>query len=365
MDVEVVDQRAVRGELGSDDALDEHLAVVAVDLAQGVADVALVVGGRAPRAWRGRPSTASTSTLRAFSAPATSLGSLASASAGIAIAAGAAALAAGATLVAGSVAGSVAGGGDPAGLRGGLLGGGDGAGRDPWPACSSRGGGRRRLRLDFDRLRAQDREPGSKEHDGADEEDANGRGDLAHDQSIGISPPEVEQYGVYAGGGTVSRTPTSASCARVDRGRRAGQRVRAGGRLRERDHVADRVAVGEDRDDPVDAEREPAVRRRAVLQRVEQEAEARVGLLLGDPERGEDLLLDLGRWIRIDPPPISEPSSTMSYARERSEPGSSKEPSGAVNGWCSASQRFSPAFHSNIGKSTTHSSSWRPSGIRS
>ena len=72
-----------------------------------------------------------------------------------------------------------------------------------------------------------------------------------------------------------------------------------------------------------------------------------------------------GRLIRIDPPPISEPSSTMSYARERSAPGSSNEPSGAVNGWCSASQRCSFGFHSNIGKSITHSSSWRPAGIRS
>ena len=57
----------------------------------------------------------------------------------------------------------------------------------------------------------------------------------------------------------------------------------------------------------------------------------------------------------MEPPPISQPSSTMSYARERSAPGSSNEPVGAVNGWCSASQRASASFHSNIGKSTTHS----------
>ena len=29
-----------------------------------------------------------------------------------------------------------------------------------------------------------------------------------------------------------------------------------------------------------------------------------------------------------------------------------------MNGWCSASQRPSSSFHSNIGKSTTHSSAW-------
>ncbi len=41
-------------------------------------------------------------------------------------------------------------------------------------------------------------------------------------------------------------------------------------------------------------EREPAVRRRAVAQRVEQEPEARLGLLLAHAEHVEDLLLDLG-----------------------------------------------------------------------
>src|SRR5215218_5518054 len=62
----------------------------------------------------------------------------------------------------------------------------------------------------------------------------------------------------------------------VDGRGRAGQRVRSAGRLREGDHVADRVAPRQDRDDPVEPEREPAVRRRAIAERVEQEAEARV-----------------------------------------------------------------------------------------
>ena len=40
-------------------------------------------------------------------------------------------------------------------------------------------------------------------------------------------------------------------------------------------------------------ERDAAVRRRAVAQRLEQEAEARLGLLVGDAERVEHLLLDV------------------------------------------------------------------------
>ena len=52
-------------------------------------------------------------------------------------------------------------------------------------------------------------------------------------------------------------------------------------RLREGDHLADVLLAGEDRDQAVETEREPAVRRRAVLERVEEEAELAVGLLLG------------------------------------------------------------------------------------
>ncbi len=66
----------------------------------------------------------------------------------------------------------------------------------------------------------------------------------------------------------------------VDRRRRTGQRVAATGRLRERDHLTDVVAPGQQRHDPIDAERDPAVRRRAVTQRVEQEPEPRLGVLL-------------------------------------------------------------------------------------
>ena len=84
----------------------------------------------------------------------------------------------------------------------------------------------------------------------------------------------------------------------VDRGRGAGQRVGAGGGLREGDHVADRVGAGEALDDAVEAVGDAAVRRRAVAQRLEQEAEARLGLLGVDPERGEDRLP--GRSASLD-----------------------------------------------------------------
>src|SRR3954453_23510929 len=79
----------------------------------------------------------------------------------------------------------------------------------------------------------------------------------------------------------------------VDRCRRAGQRVGAAGRLRKRHHVADRVASREQRDDPVQAERDAAVRRSAEAQRLEQEAEPLLRLLFGKADRLEDLLLDL------------------------------------------------------------------------
>src|SRR5690606_12654585 len=50
---------------------------------------------------------------------------------------------------------------------------------------------------------------------------------------------------------------------RGDRRRRTGQRVAAGGRLGERDDVADRLAAGEQGDDAVPAEGDAAVRGRA------------------------------------------------------------------------------------------------------
>ena len=113
----------------------------------------------------------------------------------------------------------------------------------------------------------------------------------------------------------------------------------------------------EERHDPVDAERDAAVRRRAVAQRVEQEAEARLGLLLGDPERLEDLLLHVGA-VDTDraAADLRAVEDEVVARASAARPGRRTSRRGAVNGWCSASQRCSSSFHSNIGKSTTHSS---------
>src|SRR3954469_18519428 len=63
---------------------------------------------------------------------------------------------------------------------------------------------------------------------------------------------------------------------RVDRRGCAGERVGAARGLGKGDHVADRVAAGGDRDDAVDAVGDAAVRRGAVAERLEEEAEALV-----------------------------------------------------------------------------------------
>ena len=75
---------------------------------------------------------------------------------------------------------------------------------------------------------------------------------------------------------------------------RVGQRVGAGLRLRERDHLADVLLAGEDRDEAVDADGEARVRRRAEAERVEQEPEALLRVVGVDAEQREDALLDVG-----------------------------------------------------------------------
>src|SRR4051812_36719835 len=71
------------------------------------------------------------------------------------------------------------------------------------------------------------------------------------------------------------------------RGRR--QRIRARLRLGEGDDFADVLLAGQQRGQPVDAEGEAGVRRRAVAEGVEQEAELGLRLVLGDAEQAEDL----------------------------------------------------------------------------
>src|SRR5258708_15438126 len=57
-----------------------------------------------------------------------------------------------------------------------------------------------------------------------------------------------------------------------DRGRGAGEEVLAALGLRERDDIADRVGARHESHHAVEAERDAAVRRRAVLQGVQEEA---------------------------------------------------------------------------------------------
>jgi hypothetical protein len=82
-------------------------------------------------------------------------------------------------------------------------------------------------------------------------------------------------------------------------------------------YLANRVATGELRGDPVDAHRDPAEGRRPLAERVEQEAEARVGLLLADPMISNTRRWTSVRLMRIDPPPISVPSSTSELNTSR------------------------------------------------
>ncbi|KAG1241167.1 hypothetical protein G6F68_016956 [Rhizopus microsporus] len=64
-----------------------------------------------------------------------------------------------------------------------------------------------------------------------------------------------------------------------------GQQILRALRLREGDHVADRFGAGHHRDDAVQAEGDAAVRRRAVLQRIQQVAELLAGFLGADLQR--------------------------------------------------------------------------------
>src|SRR4051794_98648 len=93
----------------------------------------------------------------------------------------------------------------------------------------------------------------------------------------------------------------------TQRRRSAGEHPRAARRLRERDPLADRARARQQRHDPVEPEGDTAVRRRAVAERLEQEAEALARLVGSDPDRVEDLLLHLAR-VDTDRPSAELPS---------------------------------------------------------
>ena len=113
------------------------------------------------------------------------------------------------------------------------------------------------------------------------------------------------------------------------------------------------------RDDAVEAVGDAAVRRRAVAERLEQEAEARLGLLGADAERLEDGALDVRAVdadraaAQLDARSRRRRRRSARAARDRS---GSSSPAGEVNGWWSGSQRSSSSFHSNSGQSTTQRS---------
>src|SRR5919109_2279191 len=79
----------------------------------------------------------------------------------------------------------------------------------------------------------------------------------------------------------------------VDRGGSSGERVGARRGLGEGDHVPDRLGAHEALDEAVEPVGDPPVRRRAVSKRLEQEAEALLGLGGPDPDHLEYAALEL------------------------------------------------------------------------
>jgi len=101
-----------------------------------------------------------------------------------------------------------------------------------------------------------------------------------------------------AGAGLRRRICSSAQLFLVDRVRRAGHQAVGTLGLGEGDDVADRLGTAHQGDETVETEGEATVRRRAIFQRIEQEAELVLTLCLADVERGEHLLLNL---LTVDP----------------------------------------------------------------
>src|SRR6188472_1106840 len=84
-----------------------------------------------------------------------------------------------------------------------------------------------------------------------------------------------------------------AQLLRACESRSARQGVGAARHLRERDDLADVRLVCHEREEPLDPHREPAVRRSAHRERVEEESELRARLVIGHAHRSEDVLLDV------------------------------------------------------------------------
>ena len=84
-----------------------------------------------------------------------------------------------------------------------------------------------------------------------------------------------------------------AQLSRVDRRRRVAHQIDGLRRLWERDYLADRRLTRQEGANAIEAERESAVRRRAVLERLEEESEAVLRVLVREPEQAEHLGLRL------------------------------------------------------------------------
>src|SRR4030095_3107885 len=79
---------------------------------------------------------------------------------------------------------------------------------------------------------------------------------------------------------------------RIDRRRRPSHEIHCVCGLRERDNLTNRRLAAEEGDDTVEPERDSAVGRRPVLERLEEETEPLPRFLFSDPEGAEDARLD-------------------------------------------------------------------------
>src|SRR5581483_1970947 len=82
--------------------------------------------------------------------------------------------------------------------------------------------------------------------------------------------------------------PELAQLARLDRGGRVGEHVHGALAFGKRDHVAQRFGAAQKHREPVDAEGDAAVGRRAVAQRFEEKPELRLRLFRADAHEPED-----------------------------------------------------------------------------
>ena len=161
--------------------------------------------------------------------------------------------------------------------------------------------------------------------------------------------------------GASTRIPSSRSWRCVDRRRGAGHQVRAGGRLREGDHVADRLPAGE--------QRRPAGRARARCRRAaaRRTRAPRAGSRTSRRPRPRPMPSASNTRLHLGPVDADAAAADLdavehhvvgARARRRRvvrRAASSDSSVGEVNGWCSASQRPSSSFHSSSGKSVTQS----------